>query len=109
VFYILYGPISPLFGYLSHGNIQLPPTLDRSMSWVFVSPNMHKVHHHFERPWTNSNYGNIFSFWDRLFGTFVYVDPRTVKYGLDTVDGSKTLNLKYQFTLPFNKNIRTDY
>jgi len=83
--------------------------MDRYMSWVFVTPNMHKVHHHFERPWTNSNYGNIFSLWDRMFHTSIYVDPHTVKYGLDTVDGSQDLNLAYQIALPFNKNIKTDY
>jgi sterol desaturase/sphingolipid hydroxylase (fatty acid hydroxylase superfamily) len=43
---------------------------DTIMSYLIVSPDMHKVHHHYKLPYTDSNYGNIFSVWDRLFGTF---------------------------------------
>ena len=49
----------------------------------FVSPNMHKVHHHWQQPYTDSNYGLIFSIWDRLFGTFLKLDPAQIRYGLD--------------------------
>jgi sterol desaturase/sphingolipid hydroxylase (fatty acid hydroxylase superfamily) len=38
------------------------------MSYLIVSPDMHKVHHHYKLPYTDSNYGNIFSVWDRLSG-----------------------------------------
>ncbi|MBT5723668.1 MAG: sterol desaturase, partial [Gammaproteobacteria bacterium] len=68
-----------------------------------------KFHHHFERPWTNSNYGNILSCWDRMFGTFVYDNPDDIHYGLDTVDGQYDQNLAFQFSLPFNQTIKTDY
>ena len=44
---------------------------------------MHKVHHHYVMPYTDSNYGNIFSFWDRLFGTFKTLNPSII-YGVDT-------------------------
>ena len=36
---------------------------------------MHKFHHHFEVPWTDRNYGNMLSIWDRIFGTFTYGPP----------------------------------
>ena len=45
---------------------------------------MHKVHHHFQLPLTDTNYGNIFSFWDRLFGTFKTLNPSKIIYGVDT-------------------------
>jgi sterol desaturase/sphingolipid hydroxylase (fatty acid hydroxylase superfamily) len=70
---------------------------------------MHKFHHHFERPWTDTNFGNIFSIWDRLFGTFVYGDTSKIHYGLDVVDNTKDEDIAYQFKLPFDKNIKTDY
>ena len=76
---------------------------------LFVTPNMHKFHHHDVRPWTNTNYGNILSCWDRLFGTYTYQDPSYVRYGLDTVDAALADNLAYQFSLPFNSKIKTDY
>ena len=42
-------------------NIAVPDWLDRPLSFVFVTPNLHKFHHHFELPWTDTNYGNILS------------------------------------------------
>ena len=79
------------------------------MSYILITPNMHKFHHHFERPWTDSNFGNIFSFWDRIFGTLVYDDPHKVKYGLDVLDGSLDENIGYQLQIPIDKSIKTDY
>ncbi|HNK99441.1 MAG TPA: sterol desaturase family protein, partial [Chitinophagales bacterium] len=58
--------------------------LDKGLSWLIVSPNMHKVHHHYMQPYTDSNYGNIFSFWDRVFGTFKHLQPKQIVYGIDT-------------------------
>jgi sterol desaturase/sphingolipid hydroxylase (fatty acid hydroxylase superfamily) len=67
----------------THANISLPAWLDKALSWVLVSPNMHKVHHHWKQPYTDSNYGAVFSIWDRLLGTFMKLDPSKLKYGLD--------------------------
>ena len=67
----------------THANISLPKKLDRTLSWVLVSPNMHKVHHHWKQPYTDSNYGAVFSIWDRLLGTFKKLDPKEIRYGLD--------------------------
>lgn len=67
----------------THANIRLPKWLDNGMSYILVSPNMHKVHHHWKQPYTDSNYGAVFSVWDRLFGTFKKLDPASIRYGLD--------------------------
>lgn len=67
----------------THANISLPRWLDTFLSFVFVSPNMHKVHHHWKQPYTDSNYGAVFSIWDRLLGTFKKLDLKDIRYGLD--------------------------
>jgi len=67
----------------THANISLPKWLDKSLSYVFVSPNMHKVHHHWKQPYTDSNYGAVLSIWDRLLGTYKKLDPKDIRYGLD--------------------------
>jgi len=108
-YYIIYRIATVLFTYITHANMALPPWFDKTISLIFISPNMHKFHHHFERPWTNTNYGNIFSLWDRLFGTFVYDDPHKVRYGLDVLDDATDEDVGYQFRIPFDKSIRTDY
>ncbi|HEU4608607.1 MAG TPA: sterol desaturase family protein, partial [Chitinophagaceae bacterium] len=107
--YFLYRSLSAFFTYFNHANMRVPFWLDKPISWIFVSPNMHKVHHHYKRPYTDTNYANIFSLWDRLFGTFAYEDPRKLRYGLDVLDDKTDEDLLYQLKLPFDKNVKTDY
>ena len=56
-----------LFG---HSNLFLNQKLDRMLRTVFVTPDMHRIHHSVARNETDSNYGNIFSIWDKLFKTY---------------------------------------
>ena len=67
----------------THANISLPRWIDLPLSYIFVSPNMHKVHHHWQQPYTDSNYGAILSIWDRLLGTYKSLDAKNIRYGLD--------------------------
>jgi len=67
----------------THANIRLPQWLDTAAGWVLVSPNMHKVHHHWMQPYTDSNYGAVLSVWDRLLGTFRKLPVTDIRYGLD--------------------------
>jgi len=103
-FYLLYRTVTVLFTYATHANIDMPRGLDRALSFVFVTPNMHKFHHHDERHWTDSNYGNVFSVWDRLFGTFVYDDVKKIRYGVDTFDARLTDDVVGQLKLPFRRS-----
>ena len=68
---------------ITHANMSLPKWLDNIASYIFVSPNMHKVHHHWKQPFTDSNYGAVLSIWDRLLGTYMKLDPKDIHYGLD--------------------------
>lgn len=106
---MLYQSMSAVLSQFNHANIRLPLWLDKAISWVIVSPDMHKVHHHYVRPQTDSNYGNIFSVWDRLFGTFNYTPVEQLRYGLDVLDDSTDENLAYQLKMPFDSKVKTDY
>ncbi len=68
----------------AHANARLPERADRVLSWVFITPNLHHVHHHFELPYTDRNFGDILSIWDRLFGTFARLEASEVVFGVDT-------------------------
>lgn len=81
---MLYQTLSALFAQLTHANMRMPRQLDKLLSYVLVSPHMHKIHHHYQLPLTDTNYGNIFSIWDRLFGTYAEAEPQSLVYGLDT-------------------------
>ncbi len=100
----LYQTCSVLLSQFNHANISISAKMDTVLSFMIVSPNMHKVHHHFEMPFTDTNYGNIFSIWDRIFGTFATLDPNQIVYGIDTFqDISEHNSLKFLFKIPFVK------
>jgi len=103
--YYMQRSFQALFTYFNHANIQLPKWLDKAIALVFVSPDMHKIHHHHKRPWTDMNFANIFSVWDRIFGTLVYDDTSKIRYGIDTLDDALDENVAFQLKVPFNRNI----
>ncbi|HMC00756.1 MAG TPA: sterol desaturase family protein [Flavobacteriaceae bacterium] len=80
---MLYQSMSLVATQFSHANIRLPKKVDHVLSYFLVSPDMHKVHHHYVLPYTDSNYGNIFSIWDRLLGTYMKLDREKLTYGVD--------------------------
>lgn len=108
-YYFFYRICTIFFTYITHANVKCPGWVDYSFGLIFITPNMHKFHHHFERPWTDTNFGNIFSFWDRIFDTMVIDDPSKINYGLDVLEDNTSQDLGYQLRIPFNTKIKTDY
>jgi sterol desaturase/sphingolipid hydroxylase (fatty acid hydroxylase superfamily) len=101
---MLYQSMSLVLSQFIHANIKLPRKLDKVMSYLIVSPDMHKVHHHYKLPYTDSNYGNIFSIWDRLLGTYMYFDRDKIVYGVDTFfNEEKNGKIGVLLKQPFNK------
>ena len=101
---MLYQSLSVVATQFNHANIRLPKRIDDIISYVIVSPDMHKVHHHYRLPYTDSNYGNIFSVWDRLCGTFMKLDPDKIVYGVDVFpDEKKNGNIGELLKQPFQK------
>ena len=100
----MYQAISVLLSQFNHANIVLPRKFDDVMSWIFVSPAMHHVHHHYVLPYTDTNFGNIFSVWDRLFGTFAKLDADKIVYGIDTyMDPAENGNIGELLKIPFGQ------
>lgn len=100
----LYQTLSVIATQFNHANISIPKKLDTLLSYLIVSPDMHKVHHHHVLPYTDSNYGNIFSVWDRLFGTYMTLPKERIKYGINTHYNIKQHNnLKNLLKIPFQK------
>ena len=88
----------------SHINYRIPEKLDTVIGWLFITPNLHHVHHHYKQPYTDCNYGDVLSIWDRLFGTFCRLPAGDIVFGVDTCMDEKE-NSKY-FTLikmPFGR------
>ena len=109
---MLYQSLSVVATQFNHANIQLPKKLDQWLSYFIVSPDMHKIHHHYRLPFTDANYGNIFSVWDRLFGTYLYLEREKIVYGVDMffdpVNNSKIGKLLKQPFQQYQKPSVTD-
>jgi sterol desaturase/sphingolipid hydroxylase (fatty acid hydroxylase superfamily) len=100
----LYQTLSVVATQFNHANISMPKKLDTFLSYFIVSPHMHKVHHHYVLPYTDSNYGNIFSIWDRLFGTFRTLEKDEIVYGIDThMEPEEHNKIKNLLHIPFQK------
>lgn len=106
---MLYQSLSAVLSQFNHANIKMPAGLDGVLRVVIVTPNMHRIHHHYMRPETDSNYGNIFSFWDRIFGTYHFTNPANLHYGLDVLQGRKDESIIEQLKMPFDHSVKTDY
>ena len=100
---IAYEIVDGLSGVLSHANLRLPQTLDRSVRWLFVTPNMHSLHHSSDRLETDSNYGTTFTIWDRLFGTYrqaPLAGYEAFQIGLKEIRDERAWNLWWQIKSP---------
>jgi sterol desaturase/sphingolipid hydroxylase (fatty acid hydroxylase superfamily) len=90
------------FGVIEHSNIRLPHGVDRLLSVVLVTPNLHKIHHSRLLAETNSNYANVLTLWDRLLGTFTPSERAyTVAYGLDETNPAQVASFTALLAMPF--------
>mgnify|MGYP003320291218 FL=1 len=75
----------------NHANLAIPKKFDRALRWLFVTPDMHRIHHSVRREEHDTNYGFSLSVWDKLFKTYKSepLDGHTnMNVGLDWQDNS---------------------
>jgi sterol desaturase/sphingolipid hydroxylase (fatty acid hydroxylase superfamily) len=82
-----------------HANIRAPK--EELISQVFITPSLHRTHHSKKRSEHDSNYGIVFSIWDRLFGTRKELVPEQI--GLDLIQADNFIQL---FSLAFITEIK---
>lgn len=95
---------SVFMGQAEHANVRLPQWLDTAISYVTMSPIMHKVHHSRDRRFTDTNYSQIFSMWDRLFGTCTPAKfGRDIDFGLNGCDSEHDQSFVGLIMLPAHR------
>lgn len=87
---------------LAHANIRLNPRTESLINLLFVTPGTHQFHHSRQQPQTDSNFGEVLTVWDRLFGT--YTCPRRssepAEFGLDEFVEARHQQLGALLALP---------
>jgi sterol desaturase/sphingolipid hydroxylase (fatty acid hydroxylase superfamily) len=102
VAFAVYRTASALNALLEHANLRAPRGLDRALALVTTWPHMHKVHHSRRMEESNTNYGNLLSAFDRLFGTFTpSARGRDVAYGVAGLDDAATQTTRGLLAVPF--------
>ena len=80
---MLYQSLYLISTQFTHCNIKLPKKLNLYLSYLIVSPDMHKTYHHYRHPLTDANYGTSFSLWDRLLGNYLSFDKENLILGVN--------------------------
>lgn len=97
----LYSLILLPFLIIQHINLKTPDYIDSSFGLVFMTPNLHKIHHEQDQFHTDSNYSDIFILWDRIFGTYTYKPLKEIKLGLKEFDSDEKQSFWYLMKSPF--------
>lgn len=88
---------------VGHADIRLPRLVEHLLGGVLVTPNFHRIHHSSERVETDSNYGQLFALWDRLFGTsggYAGEQRGAIAYGLKSFRDERSQRLDQLLLLP---------
>ena len=90
----------------TNSNIKLPLGLDSTLRWLFVTPDMHRIHHSVEVEETNSNYGFNLSIWDRMLGTYIHIPKKPqpeIVIGVPSFRKPEEVSLINLLLIPFRK------
>ncbi len=98
IFEIVFG----LANQVEHSNLHIPEPFETWLRSVFVTPDMHRIHHSQVTAHTNSNYSTIFSWWDRLFRTYRFGEAQqALVIGLPEYAQSSDVTLGHVLAMPF--------
>jgi sterol desaturase/sphingolipid hydroxylase (fatty acid hydroxylase superfamily) len=97
VYFTIYIPLL----FIQHTNLKFPNWFEKVFGYVFATADFHRVHHSYPQQFTDSNYGAVFSFWDRLFGTYQRADAKNFHFGLEDAKDNKYQTLWHLISGPF--------
>ncbi|HEY2774474.1 MAG TPA: sterol desaturase family protein [Candidatus Binatia bacterium] len=101
---VVYRLLSAVNGIFEHANIRIAPAADSALSLLWVTPNMHKIHHSRQPRETDTNYGNLFAVHDRMLGTFTPTARAfDVRYGLEGSNSGGQASLLGLLVLPWRQ------
>lgn len=102
--YLLYFAFALPWFIVNHSNVRFPDWFERIFGWWLVTPNWHRVHHSSYQPETDSHFGDLFTFWDRMFGTArPQTDVKKIIYGLEYFRQPEDQTVWRLLKMPFRK------
>jgi sterol desaturase/sphingolipid hydroxylase (fatty acid hydroxylase superfamily) len=91
----------------SHSSLKVPRWFE-TLYWIlFVPPSMHRIHHSVVIKERDTNYGTIFSFWDRILGTLLTrVNQDKIRIGIGAYAKPEKLNFHQLLVMPFTRQVK---
>lgn len=90
--------------FFQHSNWRLPLLLERALNCIIVTPRMHGIHHSIVQRETNSNWGTIFSCWDRVHRSLrVDLAQEEIEIGVASYRDERELTLARLWIMPFGQ------
>jgi sterol desaturase/sphingolipid hydroxylase (fatty acid hydroxylase superfamily) len=107
---LFYSWLSVAHSLFAHLNVTLPRKLDQILRFAIITPQFHELHHSIRLAEQKSNYGEIFPWWDRLFGTANEwpTQGTSLRFGLDESQSKPTLNPMRILVNPFVPESRAE-
>lgn len=100
------GLLVVILNFSAHANASLPGWTERIVRCAFITPDLHRIHHSEDMREQQRNLGQTFSWWDRLFGTYVpaaSAEEGTFRTGLQGLAGRDSLGIGFMLMEPFTK------
>lgn len=90
-----------------HSSLKVPKWFESVFWMLFVPPSMHRIHHSVIIRERNTNYGTIFSIWDRIMGTLLSnVNQEMIRIGVGAYPRSEKLNFHQLLVMPFTRSVK---
>lgn len=114
IFFLGAGPLGVLIfesalvfcAQFTHSSLKVPRWFE-TLYWIlFVPPSMHRIHHSVVIKERDTNYGTIFSLWDRILGTLLTrVNQDKIRIGIGAYAKPEKLNFHQLLVMPFTKQV----
>jgi sterol desaturase/sphingolipid hydroxylase (fatty acid hydroxylase superfamily) len=102
--YLLFEVLVNLSIQFHHSSLRISPALEKIWVLLLVPPFLHRIHHSVKIKERDTNYGVIFSIWDRFFGTLLtQVDQDAIVIGIGSHRDFPRLGFFNLLRLPFTR------
>ncbi len=104
---LIFESVIVLCAQFHHSSLRVPKWFETIWWILFVPPSMHRIHHSVIIKERNSNYGTLFSLWDRMLGTLITdVDQGEIRIGVGAYPKPDRLNFHQLLVMPFTRTVR---
>ena len=108
---IALGMFTAMQNLFTHANWRVPAWIDSALRRILVTPDVHRIHHSDSITEQNTNFGFVFAWWDRLFGTYLAAPAfghDKMGIGLEGFKDRRSMNILHLLAMPFWKAAEPD-